>query len=89
MKTQCGEVDPDSKHRDPARLQGNCCPPGGPFDWRNEVRRETATLGPAHYRCFAISNRDNKLGETYREQKYNYVRSVPINTNIPCIKTVA
>ena len=56
-----GEVDPSFKCMDHTWLQGNCCPPGGPFDLRNEVKQETTTLGPAHDRCFAISNGNNKI----------------------------
>ena len=54
-----------------------------PSDWRAKPQElETATLGPAHYLCFAMSNCDNKLRATKREQS-DYVRGVPICTNIP------
>ena len=54
-----------------------------PSDWRTKPQEwETATLGPAHYLCFAMSNDDNTLGETKLEHS-DYVRGVPINTNIP------
>ena len=60
-----------------------------PSDWRNEVRQETTALGPDLYRCFALSNGDNILGETYRKHENKYLRGVPISTSIPGMKIAA
>ena len=54
-----------------------------PSDWRTKPQEwETATLGPAHYLCLVMQNSDNKLREAKREQS-DYVRGVPISTDIP------
>ena len=54
-----------------------------PSDWRTKPQEwETAILGPAHDRCFAMPKGDNILCEKKRKQS-DYVRGVPISTNIP------